>query len=765
MGGSRNNTNVEDGGNREPLNLMKFLRKIGIVHERHASTIEPEIQEVIMNVTIEASTNMTETSVNETETTQIATQINITTTIEAPTTWPDLASSTETPQPGIEDNLPVIIGGAVGGTAFLIVFLLIFCCFCKRKKRKKKIPPELPHPFTLKTSKDTTEPSIIFHPTISDTRESTTSAHVQIVGYKPSQGAALLPPRKTSAPVSTSTPTRHFDANDKERSKSVATSLVESRNVYINDEVVKASSSTTEALNGKQSRDSLYVRPSSWLIPNSIDQNELNAFTHSEEEVEEINISRSRLDSQKYLIPAELVLHMPNKSRISVDAEPLSSPSSGLHLKWRAHAPIVHSADESNRNSSVYVCMDSGSQPNSPIRQSRSGAGSDSDKCTSPRSLPSPCRKTSNQSNYINLREDSETSDSFQPSFPSKNEYELVPSLLLPSEYGNAKEIMESQLPSSDSQNDRNYSDTYKICRRLDSPKLSESLDISEKFTIEKDGMHSDTETFISNTVLCNDHSNQTTGRDSTVLSYVNVGQFQKNISESEVNLVQKEENHQELDRKIPKVKTDPNLRRTLKKEKPNNHPTPPPKAKKPTTLPKPKKLLKKVSSSNSLAETLAGLQSAARHSLIKNAKKRMGTNSCSSPDLPSKVQREPPVGRLKHEPNTRQPPSQAEGENISASRHSWGNKTVEKIDYQNLLPPSVTQTADMSDNISKIKYNSNGINKEPVETNLQAKEDPKTKPAIPMIKQNRKSNSFLRGKLDLSELKSKLKKPTNHNT
>ncbi|GFS15821.1 hypothetical protein ElyMa_006780100 [Elysia marginata] len=714
---------------------------------------------------------------NGTETTENATEIVSTNiaTPEASSTDPVVIATT--PQTGQEDTIPLaVILGVVGAVVCLIGILVVVCCLRKRRKREKKVPPELPHPFALTTQDNTTEPNVIFH--AAPSRESSSSAQVQMVSYKPLPGTQLVPARKPSSPTSVSISVRDSRTGKHRSNKLASSSSQETQSIYSNGEVVAASvisrsppaATVKEASNDEeQSRDSLYIRPSSWYSTRTSDQCEVSTSVQSEVDDAGGHISRSRLDSQKYLLPAELILQLPQDVRKmsgeslggDVESRTQSPHSNGLQIKWKAQAPIIHSAEEPDRTSSVYVCMDSGSQPTNPL--SRDDSKQDSDGCIPPRSLPPPpCRKITSQSGYINVNaQGSRISDTLQPPSPLEDHYEAVSSLVSPTVYGNAREILKSQLSSSETSDDRNSPDTYNVCPFPEPPTstmpISETNDISGQDTLEQNAVQSQKETKVSDSIPTGEQLNEQ-GRHSLTMSYVNVAQFQKQLSEIEESSsptqeVGKKPEHPAHE-KSPGVGADAGLEVKEKAGKGKRLSQPkPPKSKKPTTLPKPKTSHKKDKDSGSLGRGLAGLKQAVRPSLKQKIKERMSYRSSSSHDKPSEAKRNPSKNPTSNPPNTKQSPPQTES---PAIKTPTGDCEVEPTEYQNLLPTTIVPTVE--DKGKEIKPNSNG-SAQPDDGKEKDSHAHKTKPVVPKKGQNRKSGSVLRAKLDLSELKSKLRK------
>ncbi|RUS77969.1 hypothetical protein EGW08_014278, partial [Elysia chlorotica] len=396
---------------------------------------------------------------NSTEATDNTTNI-IVSTPKAPPAPPNTTVGLETTTPyGADSDASGSLAlqlGVAGAVIFLLLFLLAIYCSCRRRrKRKKKTPPELPHPYVSSTGRHNAEPRVIFMPA-----RGSSGGQVQCVVYKPLPGEALVPSRKQSSQViSPASPVsdKDFEIRSDNTNSSASAMPHDVQSIYGNGEVVRESRTSTmknEDVNNDQSRESLYVRPSSWLTTDVSGQCE-------EENTQGCNINRSRLDSQKYLLP-ELVLQLPKDARkasggsLGGNVTAGSLHDNGFNLKWKARAPIIHTADEPNRKSSVYVCMDSGSSPtshsrnNDPIKSNKDGNSSSGPF----NSLPPPCKIKSNNVGYINVRE---------PPSSEPGIYEAPSSLELPVAYENAREIFRSSVSPLKAGDDRNEPDTYRI--------------------------------------------------------------------------------------------------------------------------------------------------------------------------------------------------------------------------------------------------------------------------------------------------------------
>ena len=611
---------------------------------------------------------------------------------------------------------------------------------------------------------ETAEPRILFTPST----DPHTSAQVQVMGYKPLPGEALLPTRKLSSQTTTSISERDFETRSNRINSSVSAGPQKLESIYGNDEVLRESCTGTlknEDVSCEQSKDSLYVKPDSWLLTDSNGQGEDRPPSSSEEIDEAGTSSRNRVDSQKYLLPAELVLHMPKDMRkmsggsLSGDVSNRSPLGNGLQIKWKAHAPIIHNADEPNRKSSIYVCMDSGSLPTTPIKYEDSTTVSKENSFTptSFSSLPPPCRKFDDNPGYINVRPDSKGLDASSPSFTEASIYEPVSSLVSPSIYGNANEIFRSKLSPPVTVDDRNEPDTYNLCFFPESEAAQNLNTRNNNVTSEEDVTgnnddQSDGVTTDPNITSNNEDSNQ-------ALSYVNVAQFHKKPSENKMSSMTTQA---DVDRYVSPVKEKVPVGKaeTISEVKSGNakkygQSKPPPVSKKPKMLTKPKASNHGLNENSSSANSLNGRKRTMGSSLKLKFKNRLSKRTSNSPDLPSGTDKElhstevPCVTRSSSHRNSKSIKSQIGDSKFPISEPS---------EDQNLLPSTSAQATEVEDPVKAIEDNSN-VSRQIADTKERNSPSNKRKQLLGVKWHNRKSGSGFRGKLDLSEVRSKLKK------
>ncbi|RUS77970.1 hypothetical protein EGW08_014279 [Elysia chlorotica] len=242
-------------------------------------------------------------------------------------------------------------------------------------------------------------------------------------------------------------------------------------------------------------------------------------------------------------------------------------------------------------------------------------------------------------------------------------------------------------------------------------------------------------------------------------MSYVNVSSFHKESPENKVNptLVDQQENPgKEI---VPEAKTngDQIIEAKSGKEKNLGQSNPPPISKKPKKLTKSKTSSYEQNDNKPKANTLNVPKHGGRSSLMQKAKHRLsktlGSSNNHKPDTNQDINKDPMLDK-------RTDSSQSHSQTITPEIGDSKAQISEPIEYQNLLPSTSAKTTDNDKNLVKVEEVNSNASRESVGVNEKENSASKTKQAPATKGQNRKSGSGLRGMLDLSELKSKLKRP-----
>ncbi|GFN84646.1 hypothetical protein PoB_001115200 [Plakobranchus ocellatus] len=703
-----------------------------------------------------------------------------------------------------EDYPSLVLGVAIGSPVLVLCLILMLVYFLCRRKKRRKLPPEPPHPYTLTTRRDFSDPVVIYNVSsqISQERKrkesqtsefqrkhtSSSSGNVQIVGE------VLLPPRKKSSlgrvafgAVNTG-PERSSDSG-----VASSTMSADSHNtVYGNGGIFQTSrvrhltGTSGEVQDNKESQDALYEQPNSLQLVgfHSLDENpEQN---HKEENLKSEGIDRSRLDSQKYLLPARLLLHMQHPTEMrkkSIDTLPGDtsgkSPSDNcINLQWKASPPIVHHAEEDTPkiDNSPYISMDFGSQISDSVAATPTSLGSS----------PPPCKSTGSRPVYINLEKDATESRLSPPHSPqSPNHYEPVAALMFTEEYGNANEILKNKGSPIKSIEDKNESAEYVLCNTPGSTSFNDA-EKNEKNSslVAKDNFTAQYELKDNNSTPANTKSNISSDRNSTSLNYVNASEVNKILRSSHSPA-----NSSSLVNSAAEQKHDNNFKKqaqAISKPKKNPQSKPPPVAKKPAKLVKANHRNQELAG-DSQTGVLAGIKRAVRTSLTKKVKRQSeGTSaSGSTPDILTDLQKNYPKDSFSHKSkpicihsnkasNVEQ---SSEHKAFPTNEHSVGNddfsistsemeskkgkaQTVKNKVYQNL---ETLETSESSRVHTAIEDEDKSRSNHQIAHMKQQKGlSHKTQTLPSEIKQKpriKNSISHEAEKLDLSEIKSKLKK------